>query len=523
MSANVFVFGVDAMEPTLILQWMESGHLPNLAALRARGFAAEVQNPARFFSGASWPSFLTGVSPVRHNQFMRTHYDRDTCVLYPHRPEGVETAPFWSGPEWRDKRVAIFNIPYCPLDPNIHGVQLLDWAMHDRDATRPRSVPPALAEEVLSRFGDDPVGNCEEYEPSISSFRHLRDRLIQRVRTKADMTCRYLAAQHWDICLSVFDETHCAGHRLWHLHDVTDRRHDTAAAGALGPALRDVYVEIDRALGVVLAELDPKTTVLFLSSHGMGQVYDAIPLLDEILRRLEGGQPRPVDYEAERGQQLAKLRNLRDHLPPFARQLLEPARRRFGRARLRQRLETERRQRRYFAFPTHDLHGGIRVNLAGRETHGVVQPGHDFETLITQLRGDLLELRDGRSGEPIVAHVLRTDEVDLHGYSGEVPDLIVVWAKATVAWIESPKIGRIDPVLVRRRTGDHDPAMRGILFAAGPTIVPGQVGSAIQMEDFAPTLAALVGLHLPEAEGRLIAPLLGANPTLPTPSAHQCA
>jgi predicted AlkP superfamily phosphohydrolase/phosphomutase len=204
--AKVLVFGVDAMEPKLILDWIESGDLPNLARLRARSAWGHVLNPPRFFSGASWPNFYTGVSPARHGQYLRTLYDTSTCIHRPFRPNRDQTKPFWSGPDWQRKKTALLNVPYCGLDESINGLQVVDWGQHDRHQNDLSTIPRELADDLRSRFGCDPVGACEGFECTTSALSDLRQRLIRRVQQKHDMTCHYLAGENWDLFVSVFDE-----------------------------------------------------------------------------------------------------------------------------------------------------------------------------------------------------------------------------------------------------------------------------------------------------------------------------
>jgi predicted AlkP superfamily phosphohydrolase/phosphomutase len=513
MPAKVFVFGVDAMEPKLILEWMASGDLPNLARLWARGAWGTVLNPPRFFSGATWPSFYTGVGPARHGQYMRTAYDLETCVHRPLRPAFDLVPPFWRRPEWHGKRTAIFNVPYCSVDESINGLQVAGWRSHDRHLGHQAKIFPAqLAADVFARFGQHDPANCESLDFATSTSIDLRDRLITHLRQKAQVISEQLAAAEWDLFVSGIDECHCAGHRFWHLHDPTHPLYDPDEVAVVGDALRQVYVEVDRTLGDVLGKLGADSTIIFLSSHGMGPAFDGIPALDEILRRLDGLARRDPDYREQRVEQLARAGGRVDRLPGVLRRALAPLRKRFGRGRLGERMDEERRRRRFFWFPTHDLSGGIRINLAGREAGGIVQPGAQCDRVVAELTHDLHQLRDGRSGEPMVAQVLSVRDVDYTGYDGEMPDLIVRWAKASVWWIESPKIGRIDPVLSRGRTGDHDPAMQGLFCAVGPRIPPGPLASPVRLEDFAATISSRLGLRLGDTEGQPIAPLVAADP-----------
>jgi predicted AlkP superfamily phosphohydrolase/phosphomutase len=509
MSANVCVIGADSMEPRLISEWIESGDLPNLAELRARGAWGDVLNPARFFSGASWPNFYTGLRPGRHGRYLQTHYDRQTCRHWPVRPSLEAAKPFWVGPGWRVKRTAALNLPYCSADERTNGLQMVDWGAHDRHVDDFQTVPADLADDVIARFGSDPVGDCLSFEQTPAALADLRERLLRRVRIKLHMTTHVLDSERWDLLVSVFDEPHCAGHRFWHLHDPSHALFDPELAKELGGTLKEVYVAVDRAAGEIIRRLDSDSTVLFVSSHGMGPAFDGNSVLDEVLRRLENLGPRSLEYRNARAQALARARTFSDRLPRVLQWALTPLRRHFGRRRLAERLEAEQRARKCFRFPTHDQWGGIRISVAGREADGLVQPGREYEEFVAKLIDDLHQLRDGRSGEPIVGEVERAAEIDHEGYAGELPDLIVRWARSSFAWVESPKVGRIEPSLLGGRTGDHSPEMLGMFFAVGPSVAPGRI-ETVRLEDFAPTIARLLGLPPGDTDGSAI-PALGVD------------
>jgi predicted AlkP superfamily phosphohydrolase/phosphomutase len=55
--------------------------------------------------------------------------------------------------------------------------------------------------------------------------------------------------------------------------------------------------------------------------------------------------------------------------------------------------------RAYYAFGT----DGIRINLKGKESQGIVEPGQEFETLREELKERLLEIKDSETGKDIIA------------------------------------------------------------------------------------------------------------------------
>lgn len=502
MGAKVLVFGVDAMEVSLVDAWIQSGALPTLASLLEKGLSAVVTNPPRRFSGASWPNFYTSVGPRQHGQYLRPELvNADDYRYRGRRPHSDRVPAFWTDARWQNKRVAAINVPYAPLHEGLNGMQVVEWGVHDCHDRRIRTWPTTLAADVLSRYGPDPVGRCEIQNRSAEEFIDFRDKLLRRIRAKRDMICHYLQWEEWDLFVSVLDETHCVGHQAWHIHDPQHPRYQPALAALVGNPIKQVYEEIDRALASVLDCLGDDCTVIFVSSHGMGPTSDGNQVFDEILRRIEGvstgAGPRAI----------STIKRSRTVLPRMLSEL-------FGRLSeygvafgvsedLRRR---DRSCRAYFAIPTLDPTAGVRINLAGREKAGFVQPGAPCERLISQLTRELRSLIDGATGRPLVGEITRRAEIDFGGYEGEPPDLIVEWAVKDPTWIESPSIGPVDPVY-NSRAGDH--RMLGFAMARGPSVRPVQLDRPIRLEDFGPTIARLLGVGIANTDGEAIPEIVG--------------
>ena len=500
MSAKVFVFGIDTMEPRLLSEWMSDGTLPTFASLRESATWGDVINPPRRFSGASWPNFYTGFGPGRHGQYARVMFDERNYQLGGYRPDHDNVPAFWLRESWSEKQIAVINMPYAPLHEGLSGLQLVDWGVHDNHDRAIQAWPNAMLHEVLSRFGGDPVGNCEIADRSFLEFGEFRDRLIRRVRAKSEMICHYLESRQWDLFISVLDETHCVGHQTWHIFDPTHPFYDREVANTLGNPIKDVYVAIDDALASVMKFIGDNGTLVVISSHGMGPAPAGEQVFDNILRRIEG-----VAAIRGMGAITAVSRVLRA-TPDWAQKLLKPAREGFSARVTEKFLEGDRAERHYFAIPTGDLNSGVRINLAGRESQGRVHPGEHHDAVASHLIEELHQLRDGGTGKPLVARVVPSEEIDFTGYAGSTPDFIVEWAEKSPKWIESPTVGRIEPVYIRGRTGDH--RMDGIFFCCGPATDPGELETPVHLEDFAPTIARMMSLPIGETDGTPIDAIL---------------
>jgi predicted AlkP superfamily phosphohydrolase/phosphomutase len=164
---------------------------------------------------------------------------------------------------------------------------------------------------------------------------------------------------------------------------------------------------------------------------------------------------------------------------------------------------------RCFVVENNHAHGGIRVNLAGREPNGLVAPGDDLDRFCETLSRELLAIVDLDRGERVVSRVLRTDDL-YHGEHRELlPDLLVEWssyAPISKIRIGSPAIGELAGEYTFCRTGDHFPG--GMFVATGPGIAHGVLDRTVSIMDFAPTFCAMLGVDLNDVDGEPIRELV---------------
>ncbi len=232
-------------------------------------------------------SFFTSVTPARHGRYFHTQLRRGGYDYEPFQPKALKRAPFWQALSDAGLRVSVMDVPKAPEAGSFNGAQVFDWGTHDPESEHIRAFPAKLGDGIPARYGQDPVGRCDLAERDSAGLMRLRDSLCERAGIRARIIKDILAESDSDLTLAVFSESHCAGHQFWHLHDPTHPNHDPELAARTGNLLKDVHVALDRAVGEVLAGLDPATIVILFTSHGMGAHYDGTFLLKEIVNRLQ--------------------------------------------------------------------------------------------------------------------------------------------------------------------------------------------------------------------------------------------
>lgn len=514
MKTKLLVIGLDAVNGSLIRQWASEGVLPNFAALMDGGRTATIHGVDGFFTGSTWPSVLTGTSPARHGiHYLLQLVPGSYRFARPHEAEYIRAPMFWEALSKAGKRSAILDVPLAKLDPDVCGIQTVEWGGHDCIFGFQTS-PTDLRADILSHHGRHPVpSDCDKTERTLDGFREFVETLIRGIEAKAALTRDLLLRESWDLLFQVFTETHCVGHQCWHLHDTAHPAHDHEIATVIGDPVQRVYQAIDKAIGD-LVEAAGNVPVLVVCPHGMSHSIGTPLLLPQVLSRLGVSVPLPEPPPRPPGpEDIARAvgRRLPGPVKSVIKRLLErpisPGS--FGVPTL----DVDTTSSRCFVVPNGLMVSGIRLNLAGREPDGIVQPGAEADALCDELARDLLEIQDDRTQAPLVRRVLRT----AHLYEGPnldcLPDLLIEWNDSTAVGTtalnagtdsrlraSSAKIGTVEVVNRYGRTGEH--RVEGLLIASGPGIRDGGEEHTISIFDVAPTIAAALGVRLTTAEGR---------------------
>jgi predicted AlkP superfamily phosphohydrolase/phosphomutase len=494
-SPKVLFVAADALDPYLLREGVAAGRFPTFARLLAGGVRAPTRGPLGLYIGAIWPSLATGASPARHRAYSQfEQFDPETYRDMPFVPERLAVEPFWGHLSRAGRRVAIVDFPLVPLSPIADGVHIVDWGSHDPVHKHPQYWPAGLEGDVTKLVGPAPVRACDGARTKAVQYRRLHDGLASRAQKRVKIAQHLLRMAEWDFFACVFTESHCAGHQLWHLHDPSHPLHDRAVASELGDPLLDVYAAIDRAVGELLAGLDDRTTVIFLASHGMGPHYDASFMLDSMLLRLEN-RSHEVPEEG-----VGLARSLWRLLPLELRQSVGPAALAYLKRLKTIRQAASRKHRRFFAVPNNDAWGAIRINVGGRDPHGCVRLGVEYDALCTELRIALMEFVNADTGTPVVKAVHSARELYHGPFAEDLPDLLIEWHRDhPIRRVSSPRAGSVTGRLVGTRSGDHRP--EGLFTMRHPRLGAGDLSREVDVMDIAPTVTAMLGLPVAGFDG----------------------
>ncbi len=511
LSRRVLVYLLDALEPDLLERWSDEGYLPQIARLRRSAREFRVQNRVDFLPDSIFGELLTGRSVVRTGDL--------TVLEHLHSGEATAREPtfaelharpyFWRAACRQGHRALLVDLPGGTIDREIEGFQLQEYGMHYARSS-PATVPPGRLNAILDEYGPYPVVNGDLYPPRLGDLTRLRDDLLRGVEIKERLFRSFLETEDWDLAILTASEAHVAGHRFWHLWEDGHPLQPPGVGDRHKSYLREIYQAIDRSLETALDRAGDDTEVLVLATHGFQRFGGAQEMMAEFCERLGLGSGRTLRLKLSVLAPRSLKRAIRHVLP-------QDTMDRFGlghHARMRGFAGAEVQA---IAIPNQRI-GAFRLNLGGREPEGRVQPGAEAEGILTRIEDEVRQLRDVRTGLPVVQSVTRASEAFGSDYHPNLPDLLVDFRHdiGPIDSIESKTVGRLHRPKVHFRTGDHtsnsrlwmlrtganDPASASAAAGAGANLV-----EDIDILDIAPTVLSRLGVELPDGlDGRPIEP-----------------
>jgi predicted AlkP superfamily phosphohydrolase/phosphomutase len=261
------------------------------------------------------------------------------------------------------------------------------------------------------------------------------------------------------LCVCVFDGTDRIQHTFWRY---IDERHpalkEPTADKQYENTIENLYTEMDCLVGKMIDKYeDDQTVIMIISDHGFNSFRRGVDLnrwLEEngYLHLKEDGKDKKylggVDWSKTRA----------------------------------------------FAIGL----AGIYLNVKGRESQGIVQPGKEAEQLREELAEKLTGITDTETGELAVKQAYNSSKIYKGPYKTEAPDVIVGYTKGyRVSW--EAAIGQVTDKVFHDNnkawSGDHcidHELVPGVLFCNRPVQT-----EKPRLIDIGPTVLGMFGLKTP--------------------------
>lgn len=452
MPAKIVMFGFDGADPTKMEALIDAGELPAFKRIRDQAAAYLIENDAAQGAAQFWNSASIGAGPAHHGHYFFMQFKPDSYDITPNHDSAIpDVTPFWNLLDREGYRTAVVDWHRMKPKPLANGHLVDNWLGHD-PLTDTIWLPPALAEDGAKHFQGDSIGGGFELKPRKTAEEigaYIHD-LFNRIKAKAAFCSDQLRNGDWDMFIACFSDAHDLGHHVWHLEDETHEAYDPEIAHKVKKPLTECYRRLDEAVGKILDAAGPDAKVFAYGGPGMETLISANKALDEMLRRIDWGVDAPptVAETAKKSFHSLVPLSLRRRFSPLVRALRRKV------------VVSDFARRRFFAVPHNDNSGAVRINVKGREKHGMVEPGAGYDAVVEEIAGALATFKNAETGKPIVKKVVVMRRLFDGPHLDVLPDLYVEWDRETARnnfrKIVSDIYGEIDLEPVGR-TGDHTP------------------------------------------------------------------
>lgn len=502
---KVLIIGLDGATLDLIKPWAENGLLPNLANIMKNGDYGKLLSVEPVVSAPAWVTFMTGTNPGKHGIYDFVYREDNSYRLRPTNRTHIKTPTLWTILSQLGSKVGVVNVPMTYPPEAVNGFMVSGLGTPNYKTF---TYPPELSEELINRGYRV---NRKMYYPENDLDGFLEDTfdLIESIH----QTTKELISEHpWDLFMVVFRDTDDVSHGFWHYMDTSHPKH--VPNSPYQNTILRLYQQLDNYIGELVTLAGDETNVIIMSDHGFGPQYKDV-YLNEWLRR-EGylaTKHVPPQHSA-----FSKLGITRSNISKWLRKAHLGKVESLIKDILGDKIEILPKT----SFPdfsegidwehtkaySYGYQGQIYINLAGREPHGIVKPGDEYNALINEISQKLMELTDPDDGKPVVDNILRASELYTGDYQSKAPDLVLVMRGHTYITRLGYELGSISGSIFENspvnETGGHMPD--GVLITQGPAFKNhGREAKTAWLGDITPTVLHIMGCPIPDwMDGRVL-------------------
>jgi len=319
--------------------------------------------------------------------------------------------------------------------------------MDPLDPAYPFTQPNEFAKQVAEKIGDYHTLGMPEIVHALSDGCYGPEAFVEECKAvdaeREKMLDMELESFDKGLLAFIFDTSDRMQHMFWITRDEKHPLYSREFADKYGHVIPDMYKDMDRVLGKVLAKIDDKTALLVLSDHGFNTFRRAVSLNTWFIQN--------------------GYMKLKDNQPYNEEALMSKA--------------IDWSQTKAFAVGF----ASIYFNVKGREAEGIVDP-KDVPALAEEINRKLRDMRDPKDNSPVVRNVYATSEIYRGPEVKNAPDMIVGFEAGYRAGWQMALGGSSAEVIednMNQWCGDH---------LIDYKLVPGVLFSNQKLRDVAPRL-----------------------------------
>jgi len=493
----VLVIGLDGATFDIVRPWAEAGIMPHIHHLLKQGVSSVLVSTTPPLTGPAWSSFATGNHPGKHGNLDFYIIEGD-YTLHPISARTIRGWTLWDILSRAGKRVGIVNVPITYPPRPVNG--LMVSGLMTPSLASDFTFPPELREEIIQRWPDYSFAvPWRDYEGRVED---LLTALRYTTKQRRDLVLYCMEREEWDFFMAVFVGMDRVQHCLWRFMDPEHPTYDVKLAARYLPLIQDYYQFLDAVVGEIISAAPEQANIILMSDHGFGPLWKEVDLnrwlADKGLLAYRSQRHRVTSQIWRVGRQVV-------HAIPALQRMF---RHRYGK-RLRQGMweatfssAIDWLKTRVYSY----AHGGLFINLRGRESQGIVRPD-EYEALRDELIELLQDMVDPETGQRIIYRAQRREEV----YSGPAlstaPDVIVTEAdeRYYLGFTPTPNLRFLEKT--HWKSGYH--RYEGILIASGPGFQAGRKLEKASIVDLMPTILYLLDVPIPgDIDGQVLEDML---------------
>ncbi len=451
MSAKTLFLGFDGADPAYMDAMIAEGELPAFKQIRDNSAVHNITNDPAMGAAQFWSSASIGAGPAHHGHYFYMQFKPDTYDVVPNHDSSLpEITPFWNVLDAEGYRVAVIDWHRMLPAPMSHGILTDNWLGHD-PLTAPVWSPKSIEAECAKYFSGDPIAGgfaCRPRETA-EALNHYLFHLFNRIDAKAAFCADQLKSSNWDLFIGCFSEAHDVGHYFYHLCDPAHEYYDAEIAALVKDPLRECYRRLDVNIAKMIDAAGTNANVFAYGGPGMETFISANGAMDEMIRRIDLGVGAPLSTAETAKKTYHSL------IPKRLRWALAP----LARAVRRKVAVSDFVKRRFFSIPYNDNAGAVRINVKGREKHGVIERGAEYDAAVAHIISAAKTFRNADTGRPLIKRAYCVPHVYDGPYIDHLPDIYLEWDRTDtphdIRKIVSDQYGEID-INEDHRSGDHN-------------------------------------------------------------------
>ena len=487
------IIGLDGATFDVIRPLCEAGQLPVISRLMREGSSAPLRSTILPNSFPGWSSCTTGTSEGMHGVFSPFIKNPASYGVRAMSGRDIMTRHVWDILSERDGKSVVINVPTTYPPEPLNGIMVTGMLTPGKGSEF--TWPADFKRELLQALPDYMI------EPGRLPDRHARAAEFSRATDMHERAAKLLMdREEWDFFMIVFSVLDRAQHDYWADMDPEHPRHDPATPPKFRDFIHETYRQLDGAIGRLVEKLPRDARVFIVSDHGFcSELFEV--RMNELLAEKGLLSFRSPALRSSR----AKLRSFKEKVArrlapaPDAGNVLDK-KVLYGSSFLEE--IDWARTRAYFAQDK-----GVWVNLAGRESEGIVAESH-YDDVVSEARAAIQSLTSPVDGHTVFERVMRREEIFKGLGAHRLPDLVMITRFDEYVYNERPSYGGVI-VPADSTTGTH--SRDGIFIAWGSGIVSNaRFIEQPNLRDIGPTALQSLGCPLTlDMDGRALSEVFG--------------